>query len=102
MGRAGLRASATFLPRETLAVAPYVSASLWREFSPALGADVVNGASGQAVAVRTGRLGSFGQLGAGLQLRSTDDRLTGFVEAEMPFGGRLQGKTVNAGVAMRF
>ncbi len=53
-------------------------------------------------ASQTERVGTFGQVGGGLQLRLLDSPWSGFVRGDYRFGDKIDGFALNAGVRGNF
>jgi hypothetical protein len=102
LGRIGLLAGTTVQLTDKLFAAPFVQAILWREFADPTIATTTLVPSGQRFAVQTERVGTFGQVGAGLQLRLLESPFSGFVRADMRFGDKIDGLAINAGLRGNF
>ena len=102
-GRVGLSAGASFLLSDSLVVAPFISGSLWREFSRPIRTQAHIGSSGQVFVAEAERVGTFGQFGAGLQFSHGEKAaLAGYVRSDIRFGDRIAGKALNAGLKLSF
>jgi hypothetical protein len=102
LGRAGVNLGAAFFLTEKFVVAPFLTASVWREFAKPLKAQAIIGSSGQTFLIETDRVGTFGQVGAGLQFKLIDTPLVGFVRGDVRFGDKIEGKAINAGLRLQF
>jgi fibronectin-binding autotransporter adhesin len=102
LGRIGINIGAAFSPTESLIVVPFATASVWREMGESATAHAIVGAAGQTFNVRTDRVGTFGQVGAGVQFKIVGTPLLGFVRGDVRFGQKIDGKAVNAGLRMQF
>ncbi len=102
MGRVGLSAGATLPVAEKLVLGPFVSGSLWHEFAKPTRSQTSIGSSGQSFLAETQRVGTFGQVGAGLTISHNDGLLSGYVRGDLRFGERLAGKALNAGLKLSF
>jgi fibronectin-binding autotransporter adhesin len=102
LGRIGINIGAAFSPTDSLIVVPFATASVWREMGESATAHAVVGTAGQAFDVRTERVGTFGQLGAGVQFKIVGTPLLGFVRGDIRYGQKIDGKAVNAGLRVQF
>ena len=102
LGRLGLTAGGAFLVTEKLILAPFLTASVWREFAKPLQAQAIFGSVNQNFTVQTDRVGTFGQVGGGLQFKLVDTPLLGFVRGDLRFGPKIDGKALNAGLRLQF
>jgi hypothetical protein len=102
LGRIGVDVgSNALLVTERFAVVPFGHASVWREFGRSSTAVVT--VAGTDFNVATERVGTFGQVGAGLQFKVlTQPALTGFVRGDLRFGEKINGKAVNVGLRGEF
>ncbi len=99
LGRAGFRIGTTY-EVSNMALQPYLSLSAWREFE---------GNSWQyfrqesnVVPMFTTRVGTYGQVGAGLAAQIIGTDLVGFVRGDYRFGENISGGTLNGGVRYTF
>ena len=104
LGRIGANLGGTFMASDNIALAPFVHASVWREF---VGNDIVNAyvnnsGSSFNFAVNSDRVGTFGQIGAGVQFKLLDFGLLGFIRGDLRFGNALNGQAVNIGFRKQF
>ncbi len=103
LGRFGLNVGTAIQATDNLVVVPFLSAAIWHEFAKPTKAQAVFGSNGnQTFDVQTDRVGTFGQVGAGLQFRVLNTPFVGFVRADARFGSKIEGKAVNAGLRMQF
>ena len=102
MGRVGLNAGANFQVADKLVLTPFVSGSLWHEFARPGRTLSFIGTSGQSFAAETERTGTFGMVGAGLQLSQADAALSGYMRGDVRFGDGITGKALNAGLRLAF
>ena len=103
LGRVGLNMGTAVQATENLVVVPFVSAAIWHEFAKPTKAQAVFGSNGnQTFDVQTDRVGTFGQVGAGLQFRLLNTPFVGFIRADARFGSKIEGKALNAGLRMQF
>jgi len=100
LGRAGVNVGTNFVVSDKLVLAPFVHASVWREFAGDSKAQAQ--VAGLSFDVATQRVGTFGQVGAGLQFKVLDTALLGFVRGDVRFGEKANGKAVNVGLKMQF
>jgi outer membrane autotransporter protein len=89
---------------DNIALAPFVHASVWREFAGdnIVNAYVNNSGSSFNFAVNSDRVGTFGQIGAGVQFKLLDFGLLGFIRGDLRFGNALNGQAVNIGFRKQF
>ncbi len=102
MGRVGLSAGASFQVSNHLVAAPFVSGSLWRAFSKPLRTEAQVGSSAQTFVAEAEQHATFGQIGAGLQLNSSDAALASYIRGDLRFGDRIAGRSLNAGLKLSF
>jgi hypothetical protein len=102
LGRIGLLAGTTMQITEKLYGAPFIQGFVWREFGDPTTATTTLTASGQQFLARTERVGTFGQIGGGLQLRLLDSAFSGFVRGDMRFGDKIDGVAINVGLRGHF
>ncbi len=102
MARVGLSAGASFQVSNHLVAAPFVSGSLWRAFSKPLRTEAQVGSSAQTFVAETEQQATFGQIGAGLQLNSSDAALASYIRGDLRFGDRIAGRSLNAGLKLSF
>jgi autotransporter-associated beta strand protein len=104
LGRVGTNIGTTFMANDRLALAPFVSGSIWREFGPpATSTSYANMAlSNPVFTYSTDRVGTFGQAGAGIQFKFVDIDLLGFVRGDIRFGDSINGKEINVGIRKQF
>jgi outer membrane autotransporter protein len=104
LGRAGANFGGTFLASDNLALAPFVHGSVWHEFvGPSTASSTVfNGGSAFNFGVSTERVGTFGQVGVGLQFKVLDLDFLGFVRGDIRFGSNIQGQALNIGFKKQF
>ena len=100
LGRAGVNIGTNFQATEKLILAPFIHASVWHEF--ARDAKATATLAGLTFDVATQRVGTFGQVGAGLQFKMLDTPFLGFVRGDVRFGDKIQGKALNLGLKMQF
>src|SRR6185436_12706804 len=94
LARLGANFGGTFLVSDNLAVAPFVHASVWREFGAQVQATAFAQVGTQSFTfpVNVDRVGTFGQIGVGAQFKVLSMDLLGFVRGDMRFGDNLNGK----------
>ncbi|WP_181011686.1 autotransporter-associated beta strand repeat-containing protein [Bosea psychrotolerans] len=99
-GRFGVQLGTFIQPTETIVLAPYIAASVWREFA---GKSKASGEiGGLSFPTTTDRVGTYGQFSAGLAVSSTTPGLSGFVRADLRFGERIEGYAFNGGLRYQF
>ncbi len=107
LGRIGFLAGTTIQITDKLYGAPFIQALAWREFGDPTTARTTLLAQPalnppQVFASQTERVGTFGQVGGGLQLRLLDSPWSGFVRGDYRFGDKIDGFALNAGVRGNF
>ncbi|WNJ92486.1 autotransporter-associated beta strand repeat-containing protein [Bosea sp. 685] len=99
-GRFGVQLGTFIQPTETIVLAPYIAASVWREFA---GKSKASGEiGGLSFPTTTDRVGTYGQFSAGMAVSSTTPGLSGFVRADLRFGERIEGYAFNGGLRYQF
>ncbi len=102
LGRIGFNAGIAVPLSDSLVVVPFVSAAVWHEFAKPTKARAIFTSQGLAFDIQTDRVGTFGQVGAGVQFRVLNTPLLGFLRADMRFGDKIEGKALNAGLRLQF
>lgn len=102
LGRVGLLAGTTVQLTDTLYVAPFVHAIVWREFADPTTATTTLVPSGQKFVATTERVGTFGQIGGGMQFRLLESPFSGFVRGDVRFGEKIDGLAFNVGMRGNF
>jgi fibronectin-binding autotransporter adhesin len=104
LGRVGANVSTSFMATENLALAPFLHGSVWNEFAgPSNAYSTVNsGGSVYNFAVSTNRVGTFGQLGLGMEFKVHELDLLGFVRGDLRFGDAVNGQAINLGLRKQF
>lgn len=102
LGRVGFNAGYAVSVTDNLVVVPFLNAAVWHEFAKPTQARAVFASQGLTFDVSTDRVGTFGQVGAGLQFRLLNTPLLGFVRADARFGDKINGRALNAGVRLQF
>jgi hypothetical protein len=101
LGRLGFRVGTTYvLDQFQLALQPFGTASVWREFEGSTLTNFVSGAS--VVPLTVTRIGTFGQLGLGVSGQVVQTGLLGFVRGDWRFGQNLSGYAVVGGLRYQF
>ncbi|WP_158516269.1 autotransporter-associated beta strand repeat-containing protein [Bosea vaviloviae] len=99
-GRFGVQLGTFIQPTETIVLAPYIAASVWREFA---GKSKASGEfGGLSFPTTTDRVGTYGQFSAGVAVSSTTPGLSGFVRADLRFGEKIEGYAFNGGLRYQF
>ncbi len=100
IARAGVRVGTTFV-LERVALQPFGTLSIWREFAGPTSSNYV--APGSApVPLSVTRVGTFGQVGAGVSGALLKTGLLGFLRADYRFGDAISGYAVVAGLRYEF
>jgi hypothetical protein len=107
LGRIGFLAGTTIQITDKLYGAPFIQALAWREFGDPTTARTTLLTTPplnppQVFASQTERVGTFGQVGGGMQLRLLDSPWSGFVRGDYRFGDKIDGFALNAGVRGNF
>ncbi|MBL8572751.1 MAG: autotransporter outer membrane beta-barrel domain-containing protein [Hyphomicrobiaceae bacterium] len=100
LGSFRLRAGTAFQATENLVLQPTVTASIWHEFSGNSTGSFIS--AGGTETITSTRVGTFGQVGAGVTAQSLNSGLLGFVRADYRFGQNINGVAVNAGIRYQF
>jgi outer membrane autotransporter protein len=99
IGRAGLRVGTNY-SFETIAVQPFVTGSVWREFEG--NTMTTFQAAGGNVPISVSRIGTFEQVGLGVAGQVLNTGLLGFVRGDYRFGENIHGYALNAGMRYQF
>ncbi|WP_156964611.1 autotransporter domain-containing protein [Methylocapsa aurea] len=101
LGRFGVRVGTTVvLDRFQLALQPFLSGSVWREFA---GSTVTNFNVGPTLVPLTDtRIGTFGQIGLGVSGQVLNSGFLGFVRGDYRFGANITGYALVAGLRYQF
>jgi outer membrane autotransporter protein len=100
LGRVGVRVGTTF-QLGSFGVQPFMAAHLWHEFEDHAQATFV--APGNVdIPLSVNRVGTFGQVGAGVSAQLLQTGLFGFVRGDVRFGDRIEGTAFNAGLRYQF
>ncbi|PNG26734.1 autotransporter domain-containing protein [Methylocella silvestris] len=101
LGRAGARVGTTYVFEQAeLALQPFVTGSVWREFAGDSYTTFSAGASSVPLSVT--RIGTFGQVGVGVSGQVLKTGLLGFLRGDYRFGGNIEGYAVVAGMRYQF
>jgi hypothetical protein len=99
LGHAGLRLGTSFIWNR-IAVEPFVSGAVWREFEGDAVASYEQ--SGVNMPISVTRLGTFGQVGLGASAHVLNTGLLGFIRGDYRDGQNIQGYGVTAGLRYDF
>ncbi|MGQ3299399.1 beta strand repeat-containing protein, partial [Reyranella sp.] len=104
LGRAGASVGATFEATPTIQLGPFLQASVWNEFAAPVQATATINTGGSAYTFQTlaDRVGTFGQVAAGLNFKLTEQDFLGFVRGDYRFGGQFSGASFNIGLRKQF
>jgi hypothetical protein len=101
LGRIGVRVGTTYvLDSVQLALQPFATGSLWREFAGPTQSTFVLGQSSVPLSVT--RLGTFAQFGAGVSGQVLNSGFLGFVRADYRVGDNISGYALVAGLRYQF
>ncbi|ACK50841.1 outer membrane autotransporter barrel domain protein [Methylocella silvestris BL2] len=101
LGRAGARVGTTYVFEQAeLALQPFVTGSVWREFAGDTNTTFSAGASSVPLSVT--RIGTFGQVGVGVSGQVLKTGLLGFLRGDYRFGEKIEGYAVVAGMRYQF
>lgn len=101
LGRFGVRVGTSFLVDQfELALQPFVTASVWREFAGNSTTTFVT--PGASALLGVTRIGTFGQIGLGVSGQVTKTGLLGFVRGDYRFGDHIEGYAVVGGLRYQF
>ncbi|WP_422015498.1 autotransporter outer membrane beta-barrel domain-containing protein [Reyranella sp.] len=104
LGRAGASVGATFEATPTIQLGPFLQAAVWNEFAAPVQATATINSGGSAYTFQTlsDRVGTFGQVAAGLNFKLTEQDFLGFVRGDYRFGGQFSGASFNIGLRKQF
>ena len=91
LGRAGVKFGTSFVT-QTLALQPFVIASVWHEFEGRTTSEF-DSTTGFTVPMSVSRVGTFGQVGLGLNGELLGKNLLGTVRTDFRFGDRTSGES---------
>ena len=97
LGRAGLRIGTSFTTA-TLAISPYVVASVWHEFADASRTSFACGGCAFSLDVSTSRIGTYGQFGLGVAAQVIDTGWLGYARVDYRTGDNIEGWAANVGI----
>ena len=100
-GRLGLVIGTSFKLTDSIAISPYIGASVWHEFAGKAKSLASIGSDG-IFPVSTDRLGTYGQASIGMKVASPTPNVSGFVRADMRFGEKIEGYAINGGLRYQF
>jgi hypothetical protein len=101
IGRVGLRAGTTYvLDSFQLALQPFVTASVWREFAGNTNTNFTTGTA--IVPLSVTRVGTFGQVGIGVSGQVLKTGLIGFIRGDYRFGDHINGYALVGGLRYQF
>jgi hypothetical protein len=101
LGRFGLRAGTAYVVDQYgLVLQPFATLSLWREFADNTHTTFVT--DGGSVPLSVTRIGTFGQVGAGISGQVLQTGLLGFVRGDYRFGDHIDGYAVVGGLRYQF
>jgi len=100
LGRVGANVGATFLATDNIALAPFIHGSVWHDFASPYSASAQT--NGGGFDITADRVGTFGQVGTGVQFKVLDINLLGFVRGDLIFGDNITGASFNIGVRKQF
>jgi len=101
LGRAGLRIGTDIaLERLQLNLQPFLTGSVWHEFAGNSTSQFVS--NGVSIPLTVSRVGTFGQIGAGIASQITKTGVLGFIRGDYRFGDNIQGYALVAGLRYQF
>ncbi len=101
LGRAGLRVGTTYVfDNIGLALQPFVTGSMWREFAGDSTSSFVLPATSVPLSVT--RVGTFGQVGLGVSAQLLNTPALGYLRGDYRVGENVSGYAVVAGVRFQF
>jgi hypothetical protein len=101
LGRLGLRVGTSYvLDSVQLAVQPFLSGSVWREFADSTLTTFA--LPGAAVPLTDTRIGTFGQIGLGVSGQVLKTGFLGFVRGDYRFGQNIEGYALVGGLRYQF
>jgi hypothetical protein len=101
IGRAGLRVGTSF-QNGSLALQPFVAASVWDEFASNTTSTFTPTGQGFSIDVDSSRVGVFGQFGAGVAGQLLNTGWLGYVRADYRTGDNITGWDVTGGIRYEF
>ena len=99
LGRAGLKMGSSFVT-DTLALQPFVMASVWHEFEGRSTSEF-DSTTDYVVPMSVSRVGTFGQVGVGLNGELLGKNILGTIRADFRFGDHTSGESGDCAVALR-
>lgn len=100
LGRAGVNVGSNFLATDNLVLAPFINGSIWHDFAGQNSA--VAQTSGGNFSITADRIGTFGQIGGGVQFKFLDMGVLGFARGDFLFGDNITGASFNIGLKKQF
>jgi len=101
LGRAGLRVGTDIaLERLQLNIQPFMTGSIWHEFAGNSTAQFIS--NGVSIPLTVTRVGTFGQVGAGVAAQIANTGALGFIRGDYRFGDSIQGYALVAGMRYQF
>jgi len=101
LGRAGLRVGTNLtLEKVQLNLQPFMTGSVWREFAGNSTSRFIS--NGVAIPLTVTRVGTFGQIGAGVAAQIAGTGALGFIRGDYRFGDSIQGYALVAGFRYQF
>jgi hypothetical protein len=104
LGRVGTNLGAAVELSDNVTLAPFIHGSIWHDFAnPSTATAQVSG-SGATVnfGVTADRIGTFGQVGAGINFKVHNVDLVGFARGDLLFGNTITGASFNIGLRKQF
>jgi len=101
LGRAGLRVGTDIaLEKIQLNIQPFMTGSVWHEFAGNSTAQFIS--NGVSIPLTVTRVGTFGQVGAGVAAQIAKTGALGFIRGDYRFGDNIQGYALVAGMRYQF
>jgi hypothetical protein len=107
LARIGVRAGFTSVVQNTVALSPFVTGSVWREFEQNAGGQFIAISSVPVTtvlttALTTDRVGTFYQAGAGVSAQVLNTGFLAFVRGDFRIGNKLDAASLHAGARYTF
>ena len=104
LGRAGANVGGSFSLSDNIVLAPFLHASIWHDFANPNGATAQSTAGGTSVnfGVVADRVGTFGQIGAGVNFKIYSIDMVGFARGDLLLGSNITGGSFNIGLRKQF
>jgi outer membrane autotransporter protein len=101
LGRLGARAGSSAFSNAEARVDTFVSASVWNNFTGGNAATIVGGGGGEVTVVNAGS-GLYFEVGAGVEVVSLVNGMSGFIRGDYQFGDSISGGSGRGGLRMNW